>query len=90
MIDRKKITELAKLAGFEFSHEGSDYMCFDYKEGLTNPYRISFNFNPILKSTGMIETEADVIIKLFEESMRVGRMQVRQQLVKIINIFNTD
>jgi len=90
MIDRKRITVLAKMAGFEFSHEGDDYMCFDYKEGLTNPYRVLFNFDPILKSIGKIETEADVIEKLFEESMRIGRMQVRQQLVNIINIFNTD
>jgi hypothetical protein len=88
MIDRKRVTELAKLAGFEFSHEGDDYMCFDYKEELTNPYRIVFNFNPILSNK--IETEEDVIAKLFEELARIGRMQVRQQLVKIINIFNTD
>jgi len=88
MIFRKRVTELAKLAGFEFSHEGDDYMCFDYKEELTNPYRIVFNFNPVLSNK--IETEEDVIAKLFEELVRIGRMQVRQQLVKIINIFNTD
>lgn len=90
MVSKEKIKELALLAGFEFSHEGEDYICFDYKNELINPYRVLFNLNPIISSIGVMETENDVLVKLFEELLRIGRMQVRQELVKIISIFNTD
>ena len=67
MITKDKIKELAEIDGFEYSHEGDDYICFSYKEDLINPYKILFNLNEKI-SLSYVDNEQDVLWKLFYES----------------------
>lgn len=75
---------MAELAGFKYSHEGDEYVCFTHKG--TNSYKMCISTDETsLNYTG---TEKQLLKRIFKECKRVGRIEVRQELNKIINETN--
>jgi hypothetical protein len=74
-MDKERIKELAGLAGFKYSHDGPDYVCFK-----------SENTNIILvyTSTG----ELSLLRRLFKECRIAGQIKLRLEYEKLMNPFN--
>lgn len=86
MVTKEKIVYLGRMAGFEYSHEGKDFVCFGHDDA--NSYK--FILSQYKKLSDSVQTEEDVLSRLFYECKRIGRIQARQELAKIISLTNYD
>ena len=86
MVTKEKIVYLGRMAGFEYSHEGKDFVCFVHDGA--NSHKILISQDE--KLSNPVKTEEDVLKILFDECKRIGRIQARQELAKIINFTNYD
>jgi hypothetical protein len=80
----EKTIEIANLLGFKYRSNGGDWVTFTYPN--TNSYVIYIGFNLI----DDITTEIEIMKKLGDELVKCGRIQLRQELHKILNPLNYD